>query len=411
MTDRPPSRPSNPPPKLGRPLRIVVVGAGIGGLAAAIGLSRLGDVTVVERTERLAPVGAGLSLFGNGLAALSALGLDAPLRTITAAPAAPLRAGQRTPSGRWLATLPATAVAQLQVVHRRDLQQLLLDAVPPGTVRLGTTVTTVTAGGTVHVQSTRHQSDRSHLHADLVVAADGLHSQIRRSFPDAPATRYVGWTAWRGITDKPVDLHAEAGETWGRGQRFGMAPLPDSRIYWFAVRTMPSDQQPPGRITDHAWLEALFSDWHQPIPRLLAATAPTSIIRTPILDLDRPARSFVNDRTVLLGDAAHAMTPDLGQGANQALEDAATLTALLNALPQVDRETLPAALHTYDRLRRPRTQRLAALSQRLGRVAQTRSVAGAAVRDIALRLAPPALLGRQALAVQTWHPPQPAPRY
>jgi 2-polyprenyl-6-methoxyphenol hydroxylase-like FAD-dependent oxidoreductase len=392
-----------------RPLRIVVVGAGIGGLAAAIGLQAIGSVTVIERAQQIAPVGAGLSLFGNGCAALAALGLEDHLQLITGPAPPPLLAGQRSPSGRWLATLPPDAVAQLRVVHRADLQRLLLNALPPGTVLLGTRATKITAAGAVHLHSFGNQGTETSptvTDADLIIAADGIHSRLRSGFPAAPAVRYAGWTAWRGITDRPIDLQGAMGETWGRGRRFGIAPLPDGRIYWYATVTTPPDTSPVRSSAEHAALTALFKGWHDPIPQLLAATHPDAIIRSPICDLDRPLPSFVNNRTVLLGDAAHAMTPDLGQGANQALEDAATLANLLQHSPKdTILETLPATLKTYDRLRRPRTQRVAARSRRVGRLAQANSRAGVALRDLILQLTPAPLLAHSAGSVQTWQPP------
>ncbi|QJY48668.1 FAD-dependent monooxygenase [Pseudonocardia broussonetiae] len=372
-------------------MRAVVIGAGIGGLAAAAGLRRAGaDVVVLERAAELRAVGAGLSLWRNGFTALDALGLGDAVRARTSASAAALQAGQRTPDGRWLARLPGTAVADLRVVHRADLQEVLGDAA--GEVRCGVDVTGVSADGRTVTHSGGVEP------ADLVVAADGIRSAVRASWPGDPGLRYSGYSAWRGVTRTPVDLLGGAGETWGRGLRFGLVPLHDGRVYWFGVRSMPAGVPPHD---EHVAARAAFAGWHAPIPAVLDATDPDAVHRLDIHDLAAPLRTFRRGRCVLLGDAAHAMTPDLGQGGGQALEDAATLVRLLTG----DTGGVDRALDRYDALRRPRTARLLRTSRRVGAVAQASSPVAAAIRDGVVRLLPDAWTASQVAAVQRWEPP------
>jgi len=380
-------------------MRIGIIGGGVGGLAAAVGLRRAGaEVTVFERADRPRPEGSGLSLFGNAMTALDALGLGDAVREVTA-PAPRLRAGQRRPDGRWLATTPASALAGLRVAHRADLHEVLLGALPPTAVRYGAAVLGV-EGDVVRLDGGAERFD-------LVVAADGLRSRVRSSWPGDPGVRYSGYSTWRGVTTRPVDLLGAAGETWGDGLRFGMAPLRDGRVYWFAVASMPAGV----RLADE-WgeLRRLFGGWHAPIPALLDATDPATVSRLDIHDLAGPVPAFRRGRCVLLGDAAHAMTPDLGQGAGQALEDAATLAAVLHHLAGGD---LPApaavdrALDRYDTLRRPRTQRISRRARALGRFAQCRGRGRVAARDLAARLLPAGLAARQLAEIQDWQPPVP----
>ena len=355
-------------------MRIAVVGSGIGGLAAAIGLQRASaEVTVFEQSADLRPGGSGLSIFGNGLCALDALGLGEDFRAISTAQAASLTGGQRRPDGSWVTVYPMDAVAQLRIVDRADLHAMLIAGLAPGTVHSGARVTGCSPDGTLSI------ADQEDERFDVIIGADGLRSTVRTAWPADPGIRYAGYGAWRGITHQPVDLHGEAGETWGVDTRFGLAPLGDGRVYWFGVIGAPAGQRFPAGGQAAA---AVFAAWHDPIPELIAATEPGAISYLPIEELAGTLPSFVRGRLVLLGDAAQAMTPNLGQGGNQALEDAATLTRLLAPLATADRQPvgrLIVALDRYDALRR--------------------------LRDSLMHLMPTSALRRQLTALQDWQPP------
>lgn len=383
-------------------MRTAIIGAGIGGLCTAVGLRRAGaEVTVFEQAADLRPGGAGLSVFANGVRALDALGLGTAFREITSTRAGELRAGQRRPDGSWLATVPPDA-AGTRVADRAQLHAMLVATLADGTIQPGTRLEDAQQDGTVTLRgSGGTYADRF----DVVVAADGLRSTVRAAWDDDPGIRYAGYAAWRGITARPVDLHGEAGETWGRGLRFGMAPLADGRVYWFAVATMPAEETCDDET---AALRTRFAGWHPPIPELLEATPADEIHRLPINELAGRLGTYRRGRLVLLGDAAHAMTPNLGQGGGLAMEDAATLTALLTPVtgsPANDDGPLDAALTRYDAERRTRTQRIAQRSRSVGRLAHLDSPAAIACRDLMLRLTPEWALRKQVAQVQNWQPP------
>ncbi|MER6571310.1 FAD-dependent monooxygenase [Streptomyces sp. NPDC001093] len=378
----------------------VVVGGGIGGLAAAIGLRRIGwDVRVVERAGTLADAGAGISLHANGLRALDALGVGAAVR---AAARPQYTGGTRAPGGRWLARMDGAALERalgtpIVGIRRAVLHRLLREALPAESLLTGVTVPALdrSAPDRVGVPAGDEVLD-----ADLVVAADGVGSRLRGLlFPDHPGPVYAGSTVLRAVTDGPLDLRTDFELTWGEGAEFGHIRFCDGRAEWHAVLTAP----PGVRHADPLGaVRRRFGGWHDPVPALLDATRPEAVLHHDIHELATPLRSFVAGRVVLLGDAAHAMTPNLGQGACQALEDAATLAAALATQPSV-----AAALARYDAERRPRSQAVARAARQAGRMGQRLShPLAVALRNTALRVTPSRLATRAILRHADWTPPR-----
>lgn len=315
----------------------IVIGGGIGGLAAALALHRIGwHATVLERAPELGEIGAGMSQSPNAMRTLDALGVGAQAR---AAGVPTYATGNlRTPDGRHLQRAQQGDATPLIAFHRADLHRVLLEALPDGWVRPGSEVT--------GVHGTTVKCGGATLNADLIVAADGIRSTARRLlWPDAPPPRFLGRTGWLGIADVP-DLPGSM--TMGAGGYFLIHPVSRGRAYWAYVTNAA---QPGLRFDDEkAEIARRVRGWHEPIPALVEATSAEAVIRVDIHDLD-PLPSYVNGRVALLGDAAHAMSPDRGQGAGQSIEDAVVLAAALATEPDID-----TALRRYDAERRPRTQ-------------------------------------------------------
>ncbi|MGA6208874.1 FAD-dependent monooxygenase [Nocardia testacea] len=367
-------------------MKALVVGGGIGGLAAAVAFHQRGwQVEVLERAPEITEIGAGLSIQPNGLRALDTLGLGDPLRT--GAAAGPPR-GIRRADGAWLIR---NDIEELErrfgpwaIVHRAALVEILRGALPAQALRPGTTVRQVLPDGTVH-------HDGGTATADLVIGADGVHSATRSAlWPRAAVPRYVGYTTWRLLTEP----HAVDGsvEIWGRGERVGYVPVPDGRIYCYLMANAPA-----GSRTGLDRLRERFAHWPDPVPALLDAAHPGAVLQHDTYELPE-LRTYTRGKVAVLGDAAHAMAPNLGQGACQALEDAVTLAAA------VDTHGIAAGLAEYDRLRRPRTQMIARLSRRVGAPAHWNSALATALRDTALPLLPGALFGRSITPAYSWTP-------
>jgi 2-polyprenyl-6-methoxyphenol hydroxylase-like FAD-dependent oxidoreductase len=380
----------------------VVIGAGIGGLAAAAGLRAAGwDVTACERAGSLEPVGVALALAPNGLRALDAIGAGDELRAL----AVPQELGIRRCDGRWLMR---STTGQMVSDRFRDPVILLpraavIDAlaarVPGGVLSLATEVTSVESGGKA---AARVATTAGELDADLVVAADGIGSASRSAlFPGHPGLRYAGFTTWRLLTG-PVTGQVPMAESWGRGTVFGVMPLSDGRVYCYAAA--PAD--PGARAGDElAELVRLFGRWHEPIPGLLATTRSQDVLRHDVAELAAPLPSFHRGRAALLGDAAHPMTPNLGQGACQALEDAAVISWLAAGTGP---DAVTEMLARYTAARLPRTTDVVRWSRRAATMTTWASPPAVSFRNtVALltgRLAPGAAL-RGLAAIYGWQPP------
>lgn len=364
-------------------MRAVVIGAGIGGLSAGIALKRAGiHVELYERAAELKEVGAGLSLWANAIHALELLGLGEATRAYCT----PYEvAGIRTLDGRVLSPPPpdfARMVGPPCVVHRVELQEMLVGALGAGRVRLGARCERF---GEDAAGVTAEFADGRRARGDVLIGADGLHSIVRSQLHGPRPPRYAGYTAWRSVVSFDTS-RVRASESWGFGARFGMVPMSGNRVYWFATENTPEGGRQPD---EKAHLQRLFRAWHEPIEALIEATPRSAILRNDIYD--RPVlRRWGAGRVTLLGDAAHPMTPNLGQGACQALEDAVVLARCL----QRDHDPV-AALRVYEGQRIPRANTIVNRSRRVGAVAQWRHPLAVSLRNALVSRVPPEAQARQ----------------
>jgi 2-polyprenyl-6-methoxyphenol hydroxylase-like FAD-dependent oxidoreductase len=353
-------------------MRVIVVGGGIAGLSTAIALRRAGNqVVVLERAPRIDPVGAGITLFANAMKALDRL--DAR-EAVAARGAAAMRSAILTSEGRELTRVPQDLLEGTIAVHRGDLQAVLAEAA--GDVRLGVEVTALEQDDGVVVARRR---DGSEERGDLLVGADGLSSVVRRVIADVPIP-YAGYTAWRGVCPVAVES-GRLTESWGVGERFGLVDIGRGRTYWFATKNAPEGEpdEPEGRKAE---VVRRFSGWHEPIAAVTESVDESAILRNDVYYL-QPLQRWSSGRVVLVGDAAHATTPGVGQGAAQALEDAVVLADRL-----ASGDDLTTALAEYEAIRRPRAQAVLKISRRADRAAQLASPLGWRLRNALVRRLP-----------------------
>lgn len=356
---------------------ILVVGGGIGGLTAAHALRSAGfAVTLVEKAPAFAPVGAGIILAANAASILEALGI-AP--ESVGKPMAGLHL--QTASGAMLHAAEMDSLPQRYAtsfaLHRADLHALLLAGLEDVPMHMGTTVTAVEAypdGVSVAL------SDGSQATWDLVLGADGIHSRVRALLygTDEPALAYSGYSCWRFVCPNPgIDA---ASEVWGRGQRVGLVPLTRERLYVFLVMNAPRGTVQP------RWPDALcqaYAGFPEPVQQVLRAAQQSNaeVVHHDLFDLARHV--WGNERIWLLGDAAHAVLPNLGQGAAMAIEDA---FALASALCQgADFRQAHAG---YVSVRSLRVRRVWKQSRLIGSVAQWQNPVASWFRNELVRMTP-----------------------
>jgi 2-polyprenyl-6-methoxyphenol hydroxylase-like FAD-dependent oxidoreductase len=371
-------------------MSVLVVGAGIGGLTTANAFRHAGiPVRVFERGPELRDIGAGVGLQLVARKAIDAIGLSPSLAAISGTMHERLELRDRR--GRVLAVIPQEAVT----VHRRDLlatlgERLLAD----GTLELDRRVSGFEQDDR---GVTLRFADGGEERGALLVGADGIHSVVRAQLLGDQPLRYSGFTVWRAI---PEFSHAGVPEglsqqAFGRGSLFGMFPSSDGRVYWFGSRTAPEGEGdgPGGRAAE---LLELFGDWYDPIAELIAATPADEIDRRDIYDR-APSERWGTGRVTLLGDAAHAALPTLGQGAGQAIEDAAVLAHRVAArCPDLgDGAALAGALREYEQLRMPRTKKVIEESWSISRCYRWTNRLAVWGRDTALRLTPNAVFAKE----------------
>lgn len=364
-------------------LTFSILGAGIAGLSTAIALKKIGiQARVFEAAPAFKPLGAGLLLAANAVQAYRKIGISEKI--ISRGRALPLFE-ILDDRGCIISQINATAIQQKFgvhnfAIHRADLHEVLLEQLAPDQVQYGKRATGSVPGpnGTQEV----HFADGSSQHTDFLIVADGIHSAIRQQLLPGAVERYAGYTCWRSVIDAGDIDQTSATETWGTAGRFGIVPLTDNRIYWFACINAP-ENNPALRDFRVADLQRIFGKFHDPIPAILAQTRDADLIWNDIADL-KPIPRFAFGNILLLGDAAHATTPNMGQGACQAIEDAAVLA------DELKKQTAnpAAAFRTYEQRRLKRTHFIVNNSWTLGRMAQWQNPLLTTLRNGLFRMLP-----------------------
>jgi 2-polyprenyl-6-methoxyphenol hydroxylase-like FAD-dependent oxidoreductase len=371
---------------------IVILGGGIAGLTTALALKKIGmEATIVEAAPVFKPVGAGITLAANAMQVYCLLGIYDKLLT----------------EGNSLGELKVLAqkgkkISQANAdrlkngftnlaISRHTLHNILLNEIDQKNIISGKkSIRMVQEEEKVKVWF----DDQSFMTCDALIVAEGIHSTIRKQLLPSSTIRYSGYTCWRGLTTNTNLNIQETSETWGKNGRFGIVPIGDNQIYWFACKNASSQNQEMKAWKQKELLQN-FQDYHEDIKDVLKNTPDNHIIWNDIIDL-KPISTYAFGSVLLIGDAAHATTPNMGQGACQAIEDAFFLAHELQR-----NQSIQTAFIQFEQKRLRRTQTIVNQSERLGKIAQLENPILAWVRNTLLRLTPSRVLEKQLAQIYT----------
>jgi 2-polyprenyl-6-methoxyphenol hydroxylase-like FAD-dependent oxidoreductase len=367
---------------------IVIIGAGIAGLTTAIALQQHEiECCLVEAVPEIKGVGAGISLAGNAMRVYEQLGLANEIKRSGHAIHEMLICDHRK---RKLSVLDAEKLSREYdldnvAIHRAALHRILLSHIDPTSMLTGMTAVSCNAGADgVEIAF----QDGTHIHAKAVIVADGIHSTIRKQCIPGSNPRYAGYTCWRGVVENRWGLSHQAVEMWGAAGRFGYVPIGDNQVYWFACKNAAQNDPALRQWSVHD-LVRNFGDFASPVPEIIRFTTDNQLLWNDIMDL-KPVPQFAMGRIVLIGDAAHATTPNLGQGACMGIEDAQVLADELAVNRDVE-----TAFSRFEMRRLRRTRFIVETSERLGKIAQLENKAAIVVRNAFFRLLPDSVNERQ----------------
>jgi len=367
--------------------RITILGGGIAGLTTAIALQNISiEAMVFEAAPVIKEVGAGLGLGANAIKAFKLLGIEKEI----------MNAGKFLSSftvynrqGKQISKTDSVSVGKKYgldnfTIHRADLHQILLSKINPAFIQTNK-----------RVQSVKQDNDNSIIHfqdgttyeSGYIIAAEGIHSIVRQQLLPYTKIRYAGYTCWRAVIDNTELQLNECSETWGKNGRFGIVPL-NNKIYWFACINAAANDSIMKRYKVNDLLHQ-FKDYHHPIPSILQQTKNENLIWGDIIDL-KPINQYAFDNILLIGDAAHATTPNLGQGACQAIEDAIILADEIKK-----NKNMRTAFKLFEQRRIERTHWIVNTSWSIGKAAQLENMLLLTLRDFIFARLPKSINDRQ----------------
>jgi 2-polyprenyl-6-methoxyphenol hydroxylase-like FAD-dependent oxidoreductase len=344
--------------------KVLIVGAGISGLACALMLEKIGYQPVIfEKSDSLRNEGGGLTLWSNATDALDCMGL---LDEVYQHSKILTESALLTSTGKTLSMIPLKNLATIYGTHtvailRATLHHLLVSQLQHTQIKLGYKLIGVKETNEEVIASFENGHEETGV---LLIGADGIHSKVRNLLFPHVELRFSGYEAWRGIAsiEHPFSNNGYSFEAWGNGLRFGFVPVSNSTVYWFATRNISKNLMRE-EITK-AELAHVFSEFVEPISSVIQATNEKDISRKVIYDF-KPLQKWSKGRVLLIGDAAHATTPNLGQGACMALEDAVVLASTFKS-----GNTISNAVKTFEEKRIGRAKFIVHSSWMMGKIAQ-----------------------------------------
>ena len=354
-----------------------IIGAGIGGLTTALTLKQRGlNVNIFESSAEIKSVGAGIILANNAMQVFQKLGLQEKIEN----------AGNKISfmkiTDEQLKPLSVVNLVEYEqkygvsniAIHRGELQKILANEIGFDNINLSKRLSKIEKNRLFKLTF----EDNSTIESKLVIGADGIKSVVRNQLFKKSTLRNPNQICWRGICeiDLPQKYHNELNEAWGKGKRFGFVKISDKKVYWYALVNSKNVEISDVNLTD------FFSEFHSDILYILSATKKEQIIVSDILDL-KPIDKWQRENVCLVGDAAHATTPNLGQGACQAIEDAYVLGKLLDNGMAIEN-----TFKAYENLRRKKAHTIVNTSWTIGKMAHIENKFGIWLRNFAMKNMP-----------------------
>lgn len=354
-----------------------IIGAGIGGLTTALTLQQKGlNVKIFESSAEIKPVGAGIIMANNAMQVFQKLGIQDKIE----------KAGNKISYMKITDTrLNNISVVDLTeyekkygvhniAIHRGELQKILANEVGYDNINLSKRLSKIEKTEVFKLTF----EDNSAVESKLVIGADGIKSVVRNQLFQESTLRNANQKCWRGICeiDLPEKYHNELNEAWGKGKRFGFVKISNQKVYWYALTNSKNTK------SDEVNLTEMFSEFHSDILKIISATGKKQIIVSDIIDL-KLIYKWQGENVCLIGDAAHATTPNLGQGACQAIEDAYVIGKLLGSGLSIEN-----TFEDYEKLRRKKAHSIVNTSWTIGKIAHIENRFGVWLRNFAMKSLP-----------------------
>ena len=367
-------------------MNIDIIGAGIGGLTTAIALEQKGiKARIFEQAKQINEVGAGIILANNAMQVYEKLGL----RRVIEENGNPISSMNITKSNlKPLSKIDLTYFEQKHntkniAIHRGKLQQILIDKLKSTEINLDHKLASIEKSENGYDLNFEKGNQ---IHSSTVLGADGLNSIVRQNIFPNNIIRNANQICWRGVTEfeLPLNLRNELNEAWGKSERFGFVQIADNKVYWYALKSFKKSMN-EFSIND---LHQYFSSYNSIIKNIVNSTNKEQINTAEISDL-KPMNNWFKRNVCLIGDAAHATTPNMGQGACQAIEDAYVLSECL------DKYEIDKAFSEYQKLRLPKAHQVVKASWLVGKMAHLTNPILIGLRNQMLRLTPSSVNRKQ----------------
>jgi 2-polyprenyl-6-methoxyphenol hydroxylase-like FAD-dependent oxidoreductase len=352
-----------------------IIGAGIGGLTMALTLKQKGlNVNIYESSTEIKPVGAGIILANNAMQVFKKLGLQDKIE----------KAGNRISfmkiTDKLLKPLSVINLSEYEqkyevsnvAIHRGELQKILANEIGFENINFSKRLSTIEKTELFKLTF----EDNTTLESKIIIGADGIKSVVRNQLFSENTIRNANQNCWRGICeiDLPKSYDKELNEAWGKGKRFGFVKISAKKVYWYALTNK--------NILKESSLLEVFSDFHSDILKIISATQKEQIITSEIFDL-KPIEKWQSENVCLIGDAAHATTPNLGQGACQAVEDAYAIGQLLDKGISIEN-----TFQQYEIIRKKKAHNIVNTSWTIGKLAHIENGLGIKIRNLIMKSIP-----------------------